>query len=465
MIYIGNCSKDVSKLKVGDSLLTYSGNVKSIKDKHELKSILFDLNVLDNVITLNENHEILKLQADGIRAVFTKVKDIQNGDYIQLPKYNGIDKLPESINCSFILGKDKSNMKMLWEIDEDFCQFLGIWYNNGCVNETNNMPINVEIVLYKEKQDLASLIVEQGIKIFDIEPEVVSLPDKNLTHIIFNSPTLAFLFKKLFGGNSEDKKVYPGIHNWNIDYVNHLMHGMLLSDGNNKRVTMGNVSFVNELFSIFRSRELCVTLVNDNKIAYLYDASHKKKYAGDHAYAMVDSIVLSNKKTGYMLELEDDDPYLMDGIIVKSCSYNCFLPDTMVFTEKGVTKMKDIKCEDKILTFDIDTNSSVFSAVKDIIISKISNDVIEIKTAIGTNSVKMTPEHKLYIRRDDVISFMPASEAFAGDYLGYPEKRGVLWFKIQKISLLNYEGDVYDLIIKDNENYTVVNLGIVKSRK
>lgn len=141
----------------------------------------------------------------------------------------------------------------------------------------------------------------------------------------------------------------------------------------------------------------------------------------------------------------------------------CFVPDTMVYSEKGVIKMKDVKVGDNLLTFDFENNKSIMKPVLGIATSEVDKEILEILTSVGTDTVKVTKEHHLYVRKDrgQETEFIPASELAVGDFMAYPEKDGMFWFKVDCIESIPYKGVVYDFNMEDNHNYTVVNLGLV----
>lgn len=140
----------------------------------------------------------------------------------------------------------------------------------------------------------------------------------------------------------------------------------------------------------------------------------------------------------------------------------CFVPETLVFTSGGVIEIQSVREGDEVVTLDHGSNSAIMKKVLGISKQTINKDILEIKTSIGTAPVRVTKEHELYVRRSITEeSYIPASELKVGDSMGYPEKDGMFWFQVTSISEVPYEGDVYDLNIEDNHNYTVVNLGLV----
>ena len=140
----------------------------------------------------------------------------------------------------------------------------------------------------------------------------------------------------------------------------------------------------------------------------------------------------------------------------------CFTPETLVFAEKGTIKMKDVDLGDMLLTYDFDKNESCFKSVLGISQNSIEEEILEIRTAIGNDCVRVTKAHELYVKgADGGCGFISAGELVVGDMMAYPEKNGLFWFKIVDIKSVMYKGDVYDFNMEDNHNYTVMNLGLV----
>ncbi len=90
----------------------------------------------------------------------------------------------------------------------------------------------------------------------------------------------------------------------------------------------------------------------------------------------------------------------------------CFTPDTIVYTQNGVKHMKDVLNEDKIVT--IDGTFKKVLGIKKIIVNK---EILEIKPKYAFNSVSVTKEHDIYVKRDDECLFVKAEEIQEGDML------------------------------------------------
>lgn len=140
----------------------------------------------------------------------------------------------------------------------------------------------------------------------------------------------------------------------------------------------------------------------------------------------------------------------------------CFTPETIVFTETGTLKMKDVDLGDMLLTYDFEKGEACFKGVLEISQTAIDEEILEIRTAVGNDCVRVTKAHELYVKgADGGCGFISADKLVVGDYMAYPEKNDLFWFKIIDIKKVMYKGNVYDFNMEDNHNYTVMNLGLV----
>jgi ribonucleoside-diphosphate reductase alpha chain len=140
----------------------------------------------------------------------------------------------------------------------------------------------------------------------------------------------------------------------------------------------------------------------------------------------------------------------------------CFTPDTLIFSEDGIIEISKVKIGDQLITYDSETRSAISKPVLSVSKNNIDADILEIRTSVGVNTVKVTKEHELFVKKENQdAKFIPANELAIGDQMGYPEMNGMFWFDISDIKTIHYTGDVYDLNMLDNHNYTVVDLGLV----
>ena len=70
----------------------------------------------------------------------------------------------------------------------------------------------------------------------------------------------------------------------------------------------------------------------------------------------------------------------------------CFDPNTLLYTDKGIKKIIDITYEDKLVT-----NDGSCKKINQIIVNKIDKEILEITTSNSIFPVKVTKEHDIYV--------------------------------------------------------------------
>lgn len=634
MVYTLKGCKPIEEVEIGDEVITHMGRPKKVVQKHinplgDRK--LFDFKVYNTPsITATDNHEFMSITSEQIewetKPQWNRLDALRVGDYIEIPKYSGSVTEPEinlknvfehvkgdgdRISYSYEYDEDNnkiqpfslwscqrttkrsgvitvnfkkalSKINMKWKIDHDFCKFLGVWYGDGHVIQDRNscrhqVPKGVGFTLHKENQNLFEFLSEYGENVLGVKASIRVVKAQNVTQVLFHSTPLGHAFAYLFGKYYDNKKLYTDIHNWDTQYVESLLCGLITSDGfvtsnGGVRVGMSNPKFLRDVYNLARSRGLTLSYCQSEQkyinskgelasspTAYVtiprkntYMKHINKTYKDDRIerfaiapssqqgqvkiidgriFLRISSKVPSEKNDNvvYTLGVEDDHSYMVDGIIAKNCflesmegdsidgifntvkdcariskhaggiglhihnirskgsrirSTNgvsdglvpmlkvfnhvgryinqCFTPETVVFAENGTMKMKDVDLGDMLLTYDFLKNESCFKSVLGISQNHIEEEILEIRTAVGNDCVRVTKAHELYVKGSDGgCGFISADKLVVGDMMAYPEKNDLFWFKIIDIKPVMYKGDVYDFNMEDNHNYTVMNLGLV----
>ena len=89
-----------------------------------------------------------------------------------------------------------------------------------------------------------------------------------------------------------------------------------------------------------------------------------------------------------------------DGIVPMMRVYNntaryvnqCFTPDTVVYTLTGPKRMDEVQIGDQLVTID-----GSFKNVNTVSINNVDKDILEIRTKYAFETIKVTPEHEMYI--------------------------------------------------------------------
>jgi ribonucleotide reductase alpha subunit len=73
----------------------------------------------------------------------------------------------------------------------------------------------------------------------------------------------------------------------------------------------------------------------------------------------------------------------------------CFIPETIIYTEDGPKQICDVTTEDKVITID-----GKFKKVNEIFINEVDKDILNIRTSRSFESISVTKEHQLYVLRN-----------------------------------------------------------------
>ena len=140
----------------------------------------------------------------------------------------------------------------------------------------------------------------------------------------------------------------------------------------------------------------------------------------------------------------------------------CFTPETIVYTKNGIKKMKEVTCEDYLLTKD-----SSYKKVLGISVNNINKEILKIRAKYSIEDVNVTPEHEIYVIQgqpkitnykfikrkliDKIIEpkFILAKDLTENDMFGYPIPSFVN-------DILEYDNDYcrfYGIMIGDGHIY------------
>jgi hypothetical protein len=122
-----------------------------------------------------------------------------------------------------------------------------------------------------------------------------------------------------------------------------------------------------------------------------------------------------------------------------SCPPNCFLAGTKILTEFGEINIENLKIGDKVVSSNLENNNKVIGTVKNLFKFKQNGYYII------NNQIKVTGEHPFYANNQ----WIKVKDLKVGDLLF----NGTSNIKINSIDYIEKETEVYNLFVKDHNNY------------
>jgi len=194
----------------------------------------------------------------------------------------------------------------------------------------------------------------------------------------------------------------------------------------------------------------------------LSDCAHISKHAG--------GIGLALHKIRSKNQLIRGTNGRSDGVLPLLKTYNatakyinqCFVPETIIYTNNGIKQIKDIVVgNDSVIT-----NDGTYKTVLDKIVNNVDKDILEIKTTLGFETIKVTNEHQLYVVKNislDEINdnrnklggviqakFISASELQINDLVVYPLKHPDNISRDYLINFMKKYPEMNDMFITDD---------------
>ena len=290
-VYTTSGVKNIQDVKVGDKVITHTGNIKPVTQVHT--NPLGDRKIhklkiyKTREINVTDNHRFYAVERIGV-SQFSKPKWIETCNltkhhYVMNPKYTGekdtnymitlMEHLPSETDSWKYVEKpstiyrqsvDNPDTKSVecfkkWVVDLDFCFFLGIWYGLGYFEYiTEKQTKRVKGICFDvmiSNRVLINFIKLYGKKLFGLVPIIERDNNKKICKISFNNFMIAEVFMKLF-----DSKTLPEfIHYLNKDYTKYLLAGLVTTTGTVETtlaiyVYLKDKEFTENLYYFIRSR-------------------------------------------------------------------------------------------------------------------------------------------------------------------------------------------------------------------
>jgi len=330
--------KKIKDVVLGDVVVTETGELRAVTQLHENElgnRRMVDLKVYKTPnIKVTENHKFLSLSKEqldwGESVQENEVSNLRVGDYIAIPnqldgfgtiEIDVYEIIGDSINFANknyelsnktdeqITYKTKSKIhktvNRIWNVDEEFAYFLGLWYGDGCVfsNKTNKFYESenasyregvrgITFTFNKNEEDVINFVKGYGESLFGFEPTINTVD--NTLQIKFETSIIGVVFEKLFGAFSRNKKLTPLLNRCTTNIIKSLTQGLIDSDGTitktgDVRVTLVNKKLIKSFYHLLRSRNIIVgysesaqkTNFSDNVKTYRLDFTKYSEYVNN----------------------------------------------------------------------------------------------------------------------------------------------------------------------------------------
>lgn len=202
----------------------------------------------------------------------------------------------------------------------------------------------------------------------------------------------------------------------------------------------------------------------DNVSNEVDKAAEMGRHEGKILYGMLDDLYLSynwivNKENknlrGYQVGFEETvrtsgltivtSAVGVLGKWISALKYGCFVKETLIWTEKGMQNIEDVKEGDVVYAYNVETKAVVLKKV----LTSYVRDVDQlIKLEYENEVVFTTSEHPFYVNN----AWIEASKLKTGDLLFLHDQTTVPLLRVTKIDTLV---KVYNFTVEDEHNYFV----------
>lgn len=451
--------KKISEIKVGDNVLTHKNRFMPVNEVYKNEMVNRGVKLVKiyrtEAIKCTDNHEFLSYTSEderlGLSPSFKPIKWLRVGDYIKGAFLNDnnksqniiIDLLDykdyitdnwekfkatkdtkiKSIDIKLIEGdkiqiisvfekkdgrlvtKEGSIINRYWNIDEDFCKFLGIFYGDGHIQRSSkNGPQGIGFTTKEISPNVVNFITEYGTKILGIEPKIYTqkFGDRSWNKIMFASKMVCVIWEHLFGLGYGGKHVPYFINSLSKKEVDNLIAGLISSDGNvtkkgQIRVSMANENIITNINSIGRRNGYTtgvsvarnrqgtpmyrIDFGNDTELLKLIskdysddrmsiiktqlNKTHIKIINGEYYYRIndINDVIDYNEKYVYDLNVEEDHSYSVENVVVHNCNLTMLKSDSIEGINETLDKISQGSKEGSGIGLNIDPIRSSRSLV------------------------------------------------------------------------------------------------------
>lgn len=280
---------DASEIKKGDYLIVPIPQVTKDIEFIDCESILLSNSTIYN----KKARKIDEDSIDRIRTKYEKYKSINRIAKEESKSRNFVKKRLEknlNENIKYNIKLMKNDGKLRWKLsrkqisshiklDESFLRFIGYYLAEGHINKYKNRPNSYELILTfnkneKEYIDDCVRIIEN---VFNEHPRI--LISNNTTRIMLANSLVGYLFNRLFGSNSNNKKFPPEYFFLPSLKQKEILIGLLNGDG--YKTKKGIYSYATASKNLFEFVFYSLLRLGIMPMTYKFTAEQQNNYAKD----------------------------------------------------------------------------------------------------------------------------------------------------------------------------------------
>ena len=268
----------IEQVKVGDKVVTHTGNVQPVVQTHKnllTSRTLFDVKVYKTPgIKVTGNHRFWSITKEQLgwneKPHWNSIEHLRVGDWIAIPK-SSVPYTAQVIDMYEVLRDKKGEQHWTYSfefngtkmrrntfftseyrpngitkngewferyvpVDEHFAWFIGSWYGDGCIlyqKSSKRTPTHRGIAFAQNPNNTTFIeeIVRIGQKYLGVHACVSQAKNQNCLSISFSNSALGNAFNILFGRWSSEKFLWSEMFKWNREMVVAFIGGLVSTDG------------------------------------------------------------------------------------------------------------------------------------------------------------------------------------------------------------------------------------------
>lgn len=314
-VFTTNGVKNIEDVEIGDEVVTHTGLVKKVLQKHcnPLNNrTIYDVKLAGTpTVSVTGNHRLYSISEEqekwGREPSWNSVDYLRVGDWVAIPNKKGgevytldvkdiLDTLTNdgnNITYRFEYKDDKvipyalwkkhfANEKTIssekkgdpfnryWIFDDNLMELMGIWYGDGCVvhgkNSSRQMkPRAINIVSYYNNTELINFVTNTIYNSLGIKHLTVSQDKNNMVAMTLNNQYIAYIFKYLFKSGFDGKRIPSFFNRLPKSGIQSFLSGLVSSDGcvsseGSITIQLTNPPLVSDIFHLARSVGIPITM-------------------------------------------------------------------------------------------------------------------------------------------------------------------------------------------------------------